>query len=377
MIVNKNIKSNVKLIASEDIWIEGDAIMQLNKASELEGVQYAVGLPDLHPGKGNPIGAAFIIEKIIYPFLIGNDIGCGIGLFLTDIKRKKIKRDKWLNKLDGLEQPYEDDLKLLQEEFNFKPSIYDSSLGTIGGGNHFAEIQTIEKVYDKDAFDKLKLDKQYLCILVHSGSRVLGDSILRKHTEKYGAKGLSDESEDGLQYIELHDNALKWAKCNRALIAHRFVSKLGAACCPIIDVCHNSITRIDYNNRIMWLHRKGVAPSDIGPILIAGSRGTLSYLVKPIGEQKVNAWSLAHGAGRKWNRSSCKGRLEDKYDSKALIQTKNGNYIICEDKDLLYEEAPQAYKNIDKIIENMIQTGLIEIIATLNPIITYKMRKTR
>ncbi|MBF0397676.1 MAG: RNA ligase RtcB family protein [Desulfobacterales bacterium] len=377
MISHLNNNPNIVLIASKQSWIEGEAIQQLHKTSELDGMQYVVGLPDLHPGRGNPVGAAFISKKVIYPYLIGNDVGCGIGLFMTDIKRNKIKKDKWINKLNDFEQPYDGDLELWQNDFALKPSRFDFALGTIGGGNHFVELQIVEKVYDQETFNELKIDKIFLSVLVHSGSRSMGDALLRKHTERYGAKGLFEDSEDALNYLDQHNEALKWAKCNRALIVNRFVLKLGATCCPIIDACHNSITQISDDNQMLWLHRKGAAPSDSGPILIPGSRGTLSYLVKPIGDQKTNAWSLAHGAGRKWNRGSCKGRLQDKYDAKSLIQTQNGNYVICEDKDLLYEEAPQAYKNIDTVIEDMLQAGLIKIIATLSPIITYKMRKTR
>ena len=79
----------VKIIASEQNWIEGWAIAQLNKTAELPGMKLVVGMPDLHPGKGNPIGAAFVTEKIFYPYLVGSDIGCGMGLWKTTLKKKK------------------------------------------------------------------------------------------------------------------------------------------------------------------------------------------------------------------------------------------------------------------------------------------------
>lgn len=71
---------NMRLIASSKSWIEGEALRQLKNALELPGMRFVIGLPDLHPGKGNPIGAAFVSECRLYPFLVGNDIGCGIGL---------------------------------------------------------------------------------------------------------------------------------------------------------------------------------------------------------------------------------------------------------------------------------------------------------
>lgn len=372
---NLNDKTNVKLVASKDSWIEGEAIRQLNKTAELEGVEYSVGLPDLHPGRGNPVGAAFLIKDMIYPYLIGNDVGCGISLYATDIRKNKIKIDKWIKRLDDLNQPYEIDQKPWLDQFDLTPSLSDMALGTIGGGNHFVELQMVEKIFDEETFAGLGLDKNYLNILVHSGSRGLGEALLRKHTDKYGAKGLDMESQEAKEYLTEHDHALKWARCNRALIAHRFASEIAAECLPVLDACHNSITEINFNSSAYRLHRKGAAPSNSGSMVIPGSRGSLSYFVKPKGEQDQNLWSLPHGAGRKWNRGSCKERLKDRFKTKALLQTEIGSHVICDDKELLYEEAPQAYKNINQVIKDLLDAGLIEIIATLKPVITYKNRK--
>ena len=93
------------------------------------------------------------------------------------------------------------------------------------------------------------------------------------------------------------------------------------------------------------------------------------------GRKRKNLWSLPHGEGRKWNRGSCKEKLRDRFPAKSLIQTTIGSYVICVDKDLLYEEAPQAYKNIDAVITDLVGADLIEVVATLKPILTYKMRK--
>jgi release factor H-coupled RctB family protein len=88
-----------------------------------------------------------------------------------------------------------------------------------------------------------------------------------------------------------------------------------------------------------------------------------------------SAFSLAHGAGRKWSRSDSRGRLENRFSPKDLAHTELGSYVICEDKDLLYEEAPQAYKNIDVVIGDMVNAGLAEVIAVLKPLVTYKVRR--
>ncbi len=158
------------------------------------------------------------------------------------------------------------------------------------------------------------------------------------------------------------------------LIARRFLEALNAAYEPILDACHNSVTRIEIDGKICRLHRKGAAPSDKGPIVVPGSRGALSYLIDPVRDMKQSLWSLPHGAGRKWNRKSTQQRLKAKYSAKALTQTVLGSAVICEDRDLLYEEAPEAYKNIESVIADMVQAGLIKVLATLRPLITYKVR---
>ena len=89
----------VRVIASENTWIEGNAVRQLETTAQLKGVTRAVGMPDLHAGKGCPIGAAFLSRGWIYPALVGNDIACGMGLWRTELKATKLKLDKWAAKL--------------------------------------------------------------------------------------------------------------------------------------------------------------------------------------------------------------------------------------------------------------------------------------
>ncbi|WP_339136635.1 MAG: RtcB family protein [Candidatus Electrothrix sp. GW3-4] len=110
-------------------------------------------------------------------------------------------------------------------------------------------------------------------------------------------------------------------------------------------------------------------------MVIPGSRGSYSYLVQPTGSQEANCFSLAHGAGRKWKRSGARSRLKGKYTRESLLQTGFGSRVICEDRDLLYEEAPQAYKNISVIVQDLQDAGLLKVIAVLQPLITYKVRK--
>lgn len=368
-------KAPVRLIASSQNWIEGWAVEQLNQTALLPGMRLAVGMPDLHPGKGHPIGAAFLSEGVFYPFLVGNDIGCGMGLWKTSLQRRKIKLDRFVDKLDELDGSWNGDLSAWLETYNLEPSEYDQSLGTIGGGNHFAELQKLESIQDELTFTSLGLDKEDVVLLVHSGSRGKGEAILRSHTEKYGAQCLLENTEEARQYLSEHDRALLWAKANRALIAHRFLSALSNEGECLIDINHNTVTQVTLNQSNYWLHRKGASPADEGLVMIPGSRGSFSYLVKPVGEQTENAFSLAHGAGRKWKRSDAKGNLSGRFKAEDLTKTALGSRVICEDKDLIYEEAPQAYKNIDVVIQDMIEAGLIEVIAIYRPVITYKTRR--
>lgn len=366
----------VRLIASDKSWIETNAIQQLETTAKLKGIQLAVGLPDLHAGRGYPIGAAFLSKDWAYPALVGNDIGCGMGLWESELKASKIKRDKWANALN-IDGTWDGDIDEWRNRYGLTENEFNHSLGTIGGGNHFAELQQVKEIVDADRFSQLSLDKSKLYLLVHSGSRGLGERALREHVDAFGHKGLEVNSPAFDEYIRQHDSALQWAGANRALIAHRFLSALKSDYRPVVDVNHNTLSPTSVSGAPCWLHRKGASPSDCGPIVIPGSRGSYSYLVEPIGEQADNAFSLAHGAGRKWIRSDVKGRLSHKYKVDDLKKTELGSVVICENRTLLYEEAPQAYKNIDVVIQDMLDAGLIRIIAILKPVISYKTRRTK
>src|SRR2546425_4398422 len=158
----------VRLFASAKSWIEGEAVRQLYATAKLEGVRLGVGFPDLHPGKGTPVGAAFVTEGVIYPHLIGGDIGCGMALFKTDLVRRDAKLDRWAALRFDLEHPWDEHVGDFLPERNLESTEFDSALGTLGGGNHFAELQAVEKVLNAAEFMKLSLGKQQLVVLVHS-----------------------------------------------------------------------------------------------------------------------------------------------------------------------------------------------------------------
>ena len=366
-------KPLARVIASKDSWIEGEAVRQLEQTATLPGMRLVVGMPDLHPGKGNPVGAAFFSQGVFYPYLVGNDIGCGMGLWTTDLKQRKIKRDAWVRKLYGLEAPWEGSPHGWLNSQGVEPTGYEDALGTIGGGNHFAELQQVDEVVDADGLARLGVDPERLALLVHSGSRGLGEEVLRAHVDRFKAGGLAEDSDEARAYLARHAQAVAWASANRALIARRFLDALGAEGERVLDSSHNTVTSEVIGGERGWLHRKGAAPSDQGPLVIPGSRGALSYLVEPSADADHAARSVAHGAGRKWPRSEAKARLRQ-MTSKDLIRTELGSEVICEDKQLLFEEAPQAYKNISQVIQDLVDAGLVRVLAVLRPVITYKTR---
>ncbi|HEX4909480.1 MAG TPA: RtcB family protein, partial [Permianibacter sp.] len=117
----------------------------------------------------------------------------------------------------------------------------------------------------------------------------------------------------------------------------------------------------------------GATPADAGPVIIPGSRGDYSYLVQPLVDDR-SLRSLAHGAGRKWQRSDCKDRLRQRYTAEQLTRTTFGSRVICADRSLLFEEAPDAYKPIDSVIGALRDAGLVKLLARLKPVLTYKTR---
>jgi release factor H-coupled RctB family protein len=332
---------------------------------------------------------------VIYPHLIGGDIGCGMALFKTDLVRCDARLDRWAALRFDLEHPWDEFVDGFLAEHDLESTEFDAALGTIGGGNHFAEMQTVEEVLDASAFRKVGLGKQQLVVLVHSGSRGLGETILRAHVDQHFGHGVAENSFAAEEYLRGHDFAVRWARMNRELIARRFVAALGAEAECLWDGCHNSITRIeipppglsatlspsdggrDGVRGSAWVHRKGAVEAESDFVVIPGSRGSLSYIVKPIGDGERHAWSVAHGAGRKWSRTEARLRMRERFGMSQLVQTPLGGRVICEERDLLYEEAPAAYKNIEAVIADLVAAGLVSVIATLRPLLTYKTRKVR
>jgi release factor H-coupled RctB family protein len=292
-----------------------------------------------------------------------------MGLFQLDLAVRKLRVDKAAGRLRALDVPWDGDAAAAVTEAGLVPTPFDASLGTIGGGNHFCELQAIQEILLPEVAAKAGLDSAQVYLLVHSGSRGLGFSILQRQLVA-GAGPLDPASENGRAYLAEHDIAVRWAALNRHVLAMRATVAVGATCNAITDLSHNLVEETGGG----VLHRKGTAPADRGLVPIAGSRGTLSYLVEPLAAiQPETLASLAHGAGRKFDRASMHGRIRTgKSDRAKLVRNPFGGVIVCEDRDLLVEEAPEAYKSIDRVIADLADFGLARVVASFRPLVTFK-----
>lgn len=349
------------IITSGKNWIEQAAVDQLKGVSRFPGVVRAVGLPDLHPGK-SPVGIAVLTQGRFYPHLIGNDIGCGMSLFNTNVKMKKFKQDKWVTRLNYIRE-----LGDIPNVYSFEGECPITGFGTIGSGNHFAEFQCVERVWDQDRFEKLGILEGQVLLLIHSGSRGYGQEILSKY---YFPEGIEEDSEKAHRYLLEHDRALLWAGRNREAAADKLLAWLAVdhKADLALDSCHNYLEKREDG----WLHRKGSVSAKQKAVLIPGSRGSLTYLCIPGSDTEVSLDSVSHGAGRKWARSICKSRIDKKYDRDSIRSTEFKSRVVCHDTNLLFAEAPEAYKNVEQVIQSLSDFGLIDVIATFRPLITFK-----
>lgn len=374
---NSDSDTCVQVFANSRVWMEDAALQQLHTTAKLPGIRAAVGLPDLHPGRGYPVGAAFFSVGRFYPALVGGDIGCGMSLLATDQRTHRTsaaRLAKAVGNIDGplppdaLRDDVRDELHALAERTGLASAAQlADSLGTIGGGNHFAEVQVVDRVHEEGV-----LDAKCVYLLVHSGSRGLGGAILRAHVDRFGHGGLVAGSEDAAQYLRQHGAALRFAELNRAHIAERLARALRVDTQPVLDITHNHVAPHDWDGEAGWLHRKGATPADQGLVVIPGSRGDFSHVLRPVAGRHEALDSLAHGAGRKWARGDCMGRLKPRFSFTELLQTRFASTVICADKALICEEAPQAYKDVDAVVATLIDAGLVQPVARLKPLLTYK-----
>lgn len=458
-------------------YVDPQSLGQLRATAEaLPGIVHAVGQPDLHPGTKYPIGAAFVSRGWIHPPLIGGDIGCGMAWYRTTLSRNQVDGDrgrKVAERLRGLEGPWRE--REAREawvgEGGSAGEEWDKSLGTIGAGNHFAEIQVVER-----AEEGLGMRGGEVVLLVHSGSRGYGGDILKRYTAD-GHVSLKEDEEVTGKYLEEHDRACRWAKANRDLIALRFLAVLepGEDCWAlgsnleddltaeadataieraradvqkrkVVDIWHNNVQRVPWpptdpsvsptsdladatsslslsapesssQQQYAYIHRKGAAPTldpdTFAPLAILplpGSRATPTAILTPTFTQHnargtANAFSLAHGAGRAMSRAKALASLSNKYrgDAEALLKPGKvaasaaaaatttegedgetvvgkdaekgaGTWVVCEEKQLVWEEAPEAYKDVWAVAADLVRAGAAEVRGWCAPRVSYKVR---
>ncbi len=420
------------------------AIEQVKNVASLPGIiDASLVMPDAHQGYGFPIGgvAAFDLDKgIISPGGVGFDINCGVRVLATNISVEefsKIKREVLhdfkrtipsgvgrghkgegritLQELDevlknGAEWAVErgmgvqEDLENCEDKGRIKnanpkdisekaKSRGLSQLGTLGAGNHFLEVQKIDKIYDEKTAKLFGIEKGKILIMFHCGSRGLGHQVasdyIKKMEDKYGTANLPDrdlinapiKSELGKKYLSAMNCAVNFAFCNRQMIMH-YVREVLKKYFPknknklVYDVCHN-IAKIEKHSvggkkKEVCVHRKGATRAfDKQPVIIPGSMGTASYLLVGTKKAMEISWgSTSHGAGRAMSRHEAIRNLKQEKIKSELnkqdIAFETGSWKS------LVEEAPEAYKDIDEVIKVIDDLGICKKVARLKPIAVMK-----
>jgi tRNA-splicing ligase RtcB len=282
-------------------------------------------------------------------------------------------------------------------------------LGTLGSGNHFLEIQYVEQVHDSNAAEAMGLERGQVVVLVHCGSRGLGHQVCTDYLAQMGDAmkrhhiALPDrqlacvpiESDPGRAYLGAMCAAANFAWANRQAILHflrgAFQRIFGTAIRMelVFDVCHNIAKREQHrlNGRPVdvLVHRKGAtrafppghpdlpaAYSEVGqPVLIPGSMGTASWVLAGAeGAMRETFGSVCHGAGRLMSRTAAKRGRNAQEVKKALEE--QGILVRSESRDGILEEVPEAYKNVDEVIEVVHSAGLARKVARLRPMAVIK-----
>jgi tRNA-splicing ligase RtcB len=390
------------------VWLDADNIEQsareqiaLMATLPVLGGHLAI-MPDCHFGKGATVGSVLPLDGAVIPNCVGVDIGCGMAVvplgirFEGELATREFWRD-WLGKaqravpsgfschdkydptLDAIQEraaaafgtPYIAD-RLQQPEALGTGRRLDSlgeqilrQCGTLGGGNHFLEVQ-------RDEADNLYL-------MVHSGSRATGLKLAEHYAglarARYAASSVEPPRDldwlelgttEGDAYLADMQWAVDYALLNRKEMLRAALRTLGLEFdeAKMINIPHNYAALEEHNGRRLVIHRKGATSARAGELgIIPGSMGSASYIVRGRGEA-LSYNSCSHGAGRAMGRKAAKRALNTSQFAEAIagtFSTPSSSYI---------DEAPMAYKNIDEVMAR--QADLVEIVTTLRPVITLK-----
>lgn len=435
--------------------LEEGAVDQAANVATMPGIYKAsLVMPDVHVGYGFPIGgvAAFDAEDgVVSPGGVGFDINCGVRLLRTNLKVDDVKpiikklidelfvavpsgvgsagrlkvSDRELDEIFvngarwAVENGYgtEKDLEHCEEGGAMPGGRGEvvsrrardrgrPQLGTLGSGNHFLEVQYVDKIFNQEAAKAMGLEEGMVTVMIHCGSRGLGHQVctdflevLDRAVRKYGIR-LPDRqlacapinSKEGRDYFAGMAASANYAWCNRQIITHWVresfqkvfrMSEDDLGMDLIYDVAHNIAKfeehEIDGKRRKVVVHRKGATrafygtediPADyrkIGqPVLIPGSMGTPSYVL--VGTQKAmeeTFGSTCHGSGRVMSRAAAKRKLRGNVVRQNL--ERKGIYVRATQGALLAEEAPEAYKSSDEVVDVVHRAGISTLVARLRP----------
>ena len=381
-------------VYSEQGSIEEGAIEQIKNASSLPfAFHHTVLCPDGHQGYGAPIGGIMASKGYLVPNFVGLDIGCGMCAVKTSLV-SITKNDllKIVNKISKVVPVGFEHQEKAQDESLMPPDVlkdfvpivreqYESALnqlGTLGGGNHFIEIQ--------------KGSDGHIWIMIHSGSRNLGYKVAKHYNNiaiKENAKWYSEviknidlaflpiNTQEAKNYMDEMQYCVEFAFANRKLIMQNIM------CCfldifpnieftgynnnSIINIAHNYAKWENHFGQNVIVHRKGATSARKGEIgIIPGSQGTKSYIVEGLGNPE-SFMSCSHGAGRKMGRKQAQKEL-DLIQEQKILNDQGIIHSINKIEDL--DEASGAYKSIEKVMEN--QKDLVKILVELTPLAVIK-----
>lgn len=377
------------------IWtdfVEASAMRQIENLTTLPFLFHHLAImPDVHAGMGMPIGGVLACKDAVIPNAVGVDIGCGmcavktnwkVGDIPTDVLRKEIMRGIRRRIPLGMEhhkQPQDighlpvghdvEKMKIVKER---QTSILHE-VGTLGGGNHFIELQ-------KDEEDNL-------WIMIHSGSRNLGKQVgdyYNKMAQMLNERWYSvvppeirlpflprGTKEFGAYWDEMK-YCVDFALCNRKLMMQRIEEVLsdvlkGIEFEPMINIAHNYAAMEHHFGQDVIVHRKGATLACEGTVgIIPGSQGTASYIVEGLGNPD-SFCSCSHGAGRVLSRTAAINTLDMNEEVRQLEEKGIVHAIRCQ-KDM--QEASGAYKDIESVIDN--QQDLVKVRTRLLPVAVIK-----
>jgi len=370
--------------------IDDDTLTQARNLASLPFIHSHIAImADAHVGFGMPIGGVAATKDVVIPNAVGVDIGCGVCAVrtsLTGIERETLKSilgairlavpvgfSHHRQKQDVRQMPAPGvdiaALPIVSREF-------DSALtqiGTLGGGNHFIEIQ--------------QADDRHIWIMIHSGSRNLGFRVAnhyndlaieldRRKGSGFGADRqlafLPLDLPVALRYLQEMQYCIEFARANRRLMMTRIEDIVQHYCAPVsfappIDVAHNYAVAETHFGREVLVHRKGATRAGIGETgIIPGSQGTASYIVRGLGNSDSFS-SCSHGAGRRLGRRQAQRQLDLRAEIQRL-EERRILHAIRGRRDL--EEAAGAYKDIEVVMAN--QQDLVEIETRLQPLAVIK-----